>query len=154
MEEYYGSSKYDGRIRRVTLVKRVSDYLGMEDGDTVVYYKIGNEMVIRKLQQTREIRQIEDIIPQGTPFEDAKAMINAAYAISKHYTLRDDNGPSGEEMIAIAAEAMAHYPEEYSNEKKAEMLKISIEISKDFVVKMRHFDLTRPDIRKDLSRKI
>jgi len=149
MEEYYGSSKYDGRIRRVTLVKRVSDYLGMEDGDTLVYYKIGNEILIRK-DKPKEAKQLQDIIPEGTPFEDSKAMIHAAYAIAKHFTLRSDDGPSGEEMIAIAGEAMAYYPEGYSNEKKSEMLKISIEISKEVVVKMRHFDLTKPDIKKDL----
>jgi len=45
---------------------------------------------------------------------------------------------------------MNHYPEEYFNEKKGEMLNISIEISKEIVVKIRHIDLTNPDIRKDL----
>lgn len=149
MEEYLGSSKYDGKIRRITLIKKVSDQMKMNDGDIVDYYKVGNDIIIRK-SQPREIKQIQDLIPKGTSFEDSKAIIEAAFAISKHFVLRGDYEPNGEEMVTIAAEAMNHYPQEYSNERKGEMLDLSVKVAKEIVTKIRVFNISDPDIAKDL----
>jgi len=48
MEKFLGRSKYDGKIRRITLLKEVSDLLDMEDGDYVYYFEKDGEIILRK----------------------------------------------------------------------------------------------------------
>jgi len=50
-ETLLGSTKYDGKIRRITLIKTVADLLKMQDGDEVYYYYDGKDVIIRKEQQ-------------------------------------------------------------------------------------------------------
>lgn len=47
-ETLLGSSKYDGKIRRITLIKNVADRLNMHDGDEIQYYYNGEDVIIRK----------------------------------------------------------------------------------------------------------
>ena len=135
MENYLGESKYDGNIRRVTLIKKVADKLDMHDGDMLSYWEIGDEIVIRKVKKDPTFApQIYDYIPEGTPFEEAKMMIDASFDIAEHYvSSRDD--PSGIELIEIAEKASRHFPDTLSKEKRGEMLRISIELAKNIMSK-------------------
>jgi hypothetical protein len=47
-ETLLGSTKYDGKIRRITLIKTVADKLNMHDGDEIEYYYNGTDVIIRK----------------------------------------------------------------------------------------------------------
>jgi len=50
-ETLLGATKYDGKIRRITLLKTVADKLNMRDGDEIEYYFNGEDIIIRKGRQ-------------------------------------------------------------------------------------------------------
>lgn len=135
MEEYLGESKYDGNIRRITLIKKVADMLDMKDGDHISYWKIGNEVVIRKVKnEIPEYPQVYDYIPKGTPFDETTMMIKASMDIAEYY-LSTKKEPEGVEMLEVTEKAMSHFPESLPKEKRSEMLKISIELAKNLMSK-------------------
>ena len=135
MENYLGESKYDGNIRRVTLIKKVADKLDMHDGDMLSYWEIGNEIVIRKVKHDFIDRSKDfDIIPAGTPLEEIKMIAAAAFDIADHFVSTKDE-PSGVEMIEITEKASKHFPESFSKEKRGEMLNLSIELAKNVISK-------------------
>ena len=141
MENYLGESKYDGNIRRVTLIKKVADKLDMHDGDMLSYWEIGNEIVIRKVKHDfKDAPQIYDYIPEGTPFEEAKMMLEASFDIAEYYVSSKEE-PSGVDMIEIAEKASQHFPETFSKEKRGEMLRISIELAKNIMSKTKIINL-------------
>jgi|GEM_PF-5594251 len=136
MENYLGESKYDGNIRRVTLIKKVADKLDMHDGDMLSYWEIGDEIVIRKVKQYefKEAQQVYDYIPEGTPLEEAKMMVEASFDIAEYYVSSKEE-PTGVQMIEIAEKASNHFPDTFSKEKRGEMLRISIELAKNIMSK-------------------
>ncbi len=140
-EVYLGKSKYDGRIRRVTLIKKVADILDMHDGDVLTYWEIGQEVVIRKeIHDVSESPQISDFIPEGTPYEEFKMIMEAALEIGDYYNTNRVE-PTGVEMIEITEKASRHYPESFSKEKRGEMLRMSIALAKNIVSKTRIIDM-------------
>ncbi len=46
-EQYIGSSKFD-KLRRISVIKPVSDRMGLREGDEVSFYIRGSEIIIRK----------------------------------------------------------------------------------------------------------
>jgi len=65
--EEIGSSKYDSKIRRITLVKKVADILDMKDGDSIVYIKDVDtgEIIIRREARSEELIPLfENISPK------------------------------------------------------------------------------------------
>lgn len=143
MEEYLGESKYDGNIRRVTLIKKVADMLDMHDGDMISYWQIGNEIVIRKVKyEQKNAPQVYDYIPEGTPFDEAKMMLEASFDIAEYFVSSKEE-PTGMQMIEITEKASNHFPDSFSKEKRAEMLKISIELAKSVVSKTKVVNITK-----------
>lgn len=135
MEEKLGESKYDGKIRRVTLIKKVADYLDMKDGDIVSYWKIGNDIVIKKeATGVQSSPQITDYIPEGTPMEEIKMIMNASMDIADYF-VSSKKQPTAIEMFEISEKVASHFPDEYSKEKKAEMMKISVAVAKNVMSK-------------------
>ena len=145
MENYLGESKYDGKIRRVTLIKKVADKLDMHDGDMLSYWEIGNEVVIRKVKQdfTDHSKDFE-IIPVGTPLEEIKMITAAAFDIAEYFVSTREE-PSGVEMIEITEKASKHFPDSFSKEKRGDMLRMSIELAKNVVSKTSIVDLTQEE---------
>ena len=136
-EMYLGKSKYDGNIRRVTLIKAVADKLEMRDGDILTYWEIGNDIVIRKEKRDpKDAPQMMDFIPDGTPLEEVQMIMKAAFDIADYFN-SNRSEPTGVEMIEIAEKASANFPEDYSKEKKGEMLQISINLAKNLISKTR-----------------
>ena len=143
MEELLGQTKYDGNIRRVTLLKKVADMLDMHDGDLLAYWKIGNDVVIRKVKHDfTDHSKDYDIIPVGTPLEEIKLITAAAFDIADYFVAARDE-PSGVEMIEITEKAARHFSDSFSKEKRGEMLKMSIELAKNVVSKTKIIDLTQ-----------
>ena len=152
-ETYLGKSKYDGRIRRVTLIKKVAEMLDMHDGDILTYWEIGHEVVIRKeVHETEEGLQVSDIIPVGTPYEEVKMMLEAAFEIGDYYNANRSE-PTGVEMIEITEKAARHFPDTFSKEKRGEMLRMSIELAKNIISRTRIIPLVgdEPEERKARS---
>jgi len=134
MEEYLGTTKYDAKIRRITLKKMIAEYMDMREGDFIDYYKVGEDIIIRKRpREYKDATDINSIIPIGTDLEDVKLILDAADIISKHYMLGQQ--PDNIEMIKIVAEVMQTYPVGYSEEKKLEMLDMSIRAAKELFSK-------------------
>jgi hypothetical protein len=145
MENYLGESKYDGKIRRVTLIKKVADKLDMHDGDMLSYWEIGNEIVIRKVKKdSTDYSKDFDIIPVGTPLEEIKMISAAAFDIADYF-VSTRNEPSGVEMIEITEKASRHFPDSFSKEKRGDMLKMSIELAKNVVSKTSVIDPTHEE---------
>ena len=145
MENYLGESKYDGKIRRVTLIKKVADKLDMHDGDMLSYWEIGNEIVIRKVKKdSTDYSKDFDIIPVGTPLEEIKMISAAAFDIADYF-VSTRNEPSGVEMIEITEKASRHFPVSFSKEKRGDMLKMSIELAKNVVSKTSVIDPTHEE---------
>ncbi len=145
MEELLGQTKYDGNIRRVTLLKKVADMLDMHDGDLLAYWKIGNDVVIRKVKYDYADHSKDfEIIPVGTPLEEIKMITAAAFDIADYFVSTKDE-PSGVEMIEITDKAAKHFPDSFSKEKRGEMLRMSIELAKNVVSKTSIVDLTEDD---------
>lgn len=145
MENYLGESKYDGNIRRVTLIKKVADKLDMHDGDMLSYWEIGNEIVIRKVKQDLTDHSKDfDIIPVGTPLDEIKMITAAAFDIADYFVSTRDE-PSGVEMIEIAEKASKHFPDSFTKEKRGDMLKISIDLAKNVVSKTSIVNLTQKE---------
>ena len=46
-EQYIGSSKFD-KLRRISVIKPVSDRMGLREGDEVSFYIRGSEIIIKK----------------------------------------------------------------------------------------------------------
>jgi len=145
MENYLGESKYDGKIRRVTLIKKVADKLDMHDGDMLSYWEIGNEVVIRKVKNdfTDHSKDFE-IIPVGTPLDEIKMITAAAFDIAEYFVSTREE-PSGVEMIEITEKASKHFPDSFSKEKRGDMLRMSIELAKNVVSKTSIVDLTQEE---------
>ena len=142
MENYLGESKYDGNIRRVTLIKKVADKLDMHDGDMLSYWEIGNEIVIRKVKHDYADHSKDfDIIPVGTPLDEIKMITAAAFDIAEYFVSTRDE-PSGVEMIEITEKASKHFPDSFSKEKRGDMLRMSIELAKNVVSKTSIVNLT------------
>jgi hypothetical protein len=65
-ERYLGTTKYDSKVRRITLLKRIAEMLDVKEGDHIEYYQIDNEIIIRKQEKitaderTQLIKQIND----------------------------------------------------------------------------------------------
>lgn len=145
MENYLGESKYDGKIRRVTLIKKVADKLDMHDGDMLSYWEIGNEIVIRKVKHDYTDHSKDfDIIPEGTPLDEIKMITAAAFDIAEYFVSTRDE-PSGVEMIEITEKASKHFPDTFSKEKRGDMLRMSIELAKNVVSKTSIVDLTQEE---------
>ena len=145
MENYLGESKYDGKIRRVTLIKKVADKLDMHDGDMLSYWEIGNEIVIRKVKYDFTDHSKDfDIIPVGTPLDEIKMITAAAFDIAEYFVSTRDE-PSGVEMIEITEKASKHFPDSFSKEKRGDMLRMSIELAKNVVSKTSIVDLTQEE---------
>lgn len=145
MEELLGQTKYDGNIRRVTLLKKVADMLDMHDGDMLAYWKIGNDVVIRKVKHDfTDHSKDYDIIPVGTPLEEIKMITAAAFDIADYFVSTRDE-PSGVEMIEITEKAAKHFPDSFSKEKRGEMLRMSIELAKNVISKTSIVNLTEDD---------
>ena len=145
MENYLGESKYDGNIRRVTLIKKVADMLDMHDGDMLSYWEIGNEIVIRKVKHDYTDHSKDfDIIPVGTPLDEIKMITAAAFDIAEYFVSTRDE-PSGVEMIEITEKASKHFPDSFSKEKRGDMLRMSIELAKNVVSKTSIVDLTQEE---------
>ena len=142
MENYLGESKYDGNIRRVTLIKKVADKLDMHDGDMLSYWEIGDEIVIRKVKkhEFKDAPQVYDYIPEGTPFDEAKMMLEASFDIAEYFVSSKEE-PTGIQMIEIAEKASRHFPDSFSKEKRRDMLRISIELAKNIMSKTRIINL-------------
>ncbi len=135
MEEYLGESKYDGNIRRVTLIKKVADMLEMKDGDRLSYWKIGDEIVIRKVKnEIPEAPQIYDFIPMGTPLEESTMMIRASMDIAEYY-VSTKKEPEGAQLAEVKEKALSHFPKSMPQSKREEMLRISIELAKNLMSK-------------------
>ena len=128
MEEYLGSTKYDGKIRRITLIKRVSDKMDMKDGDFINFYKIGNDIVIRKQESEKREPLLHTIIPKETSKNDRDAIWNAGMKIQKEFEFRKT--PDNMEMLRIIKKAFESYPEEYTDEKKMELFELSVKVAK------------------------
>ena len=142
MENYLGESKYDGNIRRVTLIKKVADKLDMHDGDMLSYWEIGNEIVIRKVKHEYTDHSKDfDIIPVGTPLDEIKMITAAAFDIAEYFVSTREE-PSGVEMIEITEKASKHFPDSFSKEKRGDMLRMSIELAKNVVSKTSIVNLT------------
>ena len=62
-EEYVGSSKFD-KLRRISVIKPVSDKMGLKEGDEVSFYLRGSEFIIRKrvLQDINQDMIIQDVL--------------------------------------------------------------------------------------------
>ncbi len=145
MELYLGESKYDGNIRRVTLIKKVADKLDMHDGDMLSYWEIGDEIVIRKVKHDYVDHSKDlDIIPVGTPLEEIKMIMAAAFDIAEYFVSTRDE-PSGVEMIEITEKASKHFPDSFSKEKRGDLLRMSIEVAKNVVSKTSVVDLTQKE---------
>lgn len=142
MENYLGESKYDGNIRRVTLIKKVAEKLDMHDGDMLSYWEIGDEIVIRKVKQhdLKDAPQVYDYIPEGTPFEEAKMMLKASFDIAEYFVSTKEE-PTGVRMFKIAEKASSHFPDSFSEEKRGDMLRISIELAKNIMSKTKIINL-------------
>ena len=146
MEVYLGESKYDGNIRRVTLIKKVADKLDMHDGDMLSYWEIGDEVVIRKVKKPdySDYSNNHDIIPVGTPLEEIKMITAAAFDIADHFVSTKEE-PTGVEMIEITEKAAQHFPDTFSKEKRGEMLRLSIELAKNVVSKTHIVNLVKSE---------
>ena len=145
MELYLGETKYDGNIRRVTLIKKVADKLDMHDGDMLSYWEIGDEIVIRKVKHDfTDHTKDYDIIPIGTPLDEIKMITAAAFDIAEYFVSTKDE-PSGVEMIEITEKASKHFPDSFPKEKRGEMLRMSIEMAKNVVSKISVVDLTQKE---------
>lgn len=135
MEEYLGESKYDGNIRRVTLIKKVADMLEMKDGDHLSYWKIGNEIVIRKVKkEIADSPQVYDFIPMGTPLEESTMMIRASMDIAEYY-VSTKKEPEGSQLAEVKEKVLSYFPKYLPQEKREEMLRISIELAKNLMSK-------------------
>ena len=62
-EEYMGSSKFD-KLRRISVIKPVSDKMGLRDGDEVSFYLRGSEIIIRKrvVQDINQDMIVQDVL--------------------------------------------------------------------------------------------
>lgn len=130
VEEFIGESKYDGRIRRVTLIKKVAEMLEMEDGDVLGYWKIDGEIVIRKYKRNT-YPKLYTFFPQECSIEESKMIISAAFDISDYFRNKTTE-PTGSEWVEITSKALSHFPEEYSKEKKDILLNSSIVFAKEY----------------------
>jgi bifunctional DNA-binding transcriptional regulator/antitoxin component of YhaV-PrlF toxin-antitoxin module len=113
--DYLGSSKYDGKIRRITLIKKVADMLNMEDGDTILYLKKDGDIIIRRESKDTEwIPMFENISPKS-----AKAVITS---LQKMMELLDERAVDKkvsldiEEIEAIMTKATKGLTEEERRE--------------------------------------
>lgn len=146
MERYLGTTKYDAKIRRITLKKEIAEYMGMEEGDYVDYFRIGEDIVIRKRPKDhKNATDINTIVPPGTKSEDVNLIMNAAQKISGHYKMGQQ--PDNMEMIKIVAEVMQTFPPEYPEDRKLEMLDMSIRVAKELFSKVRITIMGNPEKR-------
>jgi len=119
----------------VTLIKKVAVMLDMKDGDFLSYWKIGDEIVIRKVvKENPDYAREYDIIPAGTPLEEINMMIRASMDIAQYYSSTKEE-PNGVDMLEITEKAMSYFPESFSKEKRGEMLRISIQLAKNLMSK-------------------
>lgn len=97
-EEKLGSSKYDGNIRRITLIKKVADMLDMSDGDRIDYFRIGDEIVIRKSSVITI--DIDGIFDKNVSMKH-KEMLSEAWGmlISEYYRKEETARPSYEDVV-------------------------------------------------------
>ena len=64
-EQYMGCSKFD-KLRRISVIKPVSDRMGLREGDEVSFYIRGSEVIIRKriVQDIDQDMIIQDVLNQ------------------------------------------------------------------------------------------
>ena len=62
-EQYIGSSKFD-KLRRISVIKPVSDRMGLREGDEVSFYVRGSEIIIKKriIQDIDQDMIVQDVL--------------------------------------------------------------------------------------------
>ena len=73
-ERYLGTTKYDTKLGRITLLKRIAEKMNMRDGGFIEFYEIDNEIVIRKANNI-DYRTICKQIIETTDEEELKKKI-------------------------------------------------------------------------------
>lgn len=134
VEKYLGKSKYDGKIRRITLLKSISERLGMEDGDYITYYEVDGEIVIRKEHKTWEENfPLNKMIPKYFTMDDQRILFDMAFAIAGYYV--DNHTPSDTEMFEITETLISLLPKNCNKEKKSDFLKSAVDLAKNMFSK-------------------
>jgi len=118
MMELLGESKFD-KLRRISLIKSVSDRLGMKEGDLVEFYLNENfEIVIMKKAARKQL--IEEPVSE----EDAELLFEAFQKMTAHFMGSSDGTA---DMEAILKEVADSFPEK----KRAYLLNKLSELSKN-----------------------
>lgn len=134
MEKYLGKSKYDGKIRRITLLKSISERLGMEDGDYITYFEIDGEIVIRKEHKSWEENfPLKKMIPKYFTMEDQRTLFDMAFAIAEYYV--DNHTPTEAEMFEITEILISLLPKDCNKEKKSDFLKSAVDLARNMFSK-------------------
>ena len=118
MMELLGESKFD-KLRRISLIKSVSDRLGMKEGDLVEFYLNENfEIVIMKKALKKQL------INEPVSEEDAEILFNAFQKMTAHF-MESHDGTA--DMETILKEIADSFPEK----KRAYLLNKLSELSKN-----------------------
>jgi bifunctional DNA-binding transcriptional regulator/antitoxin component of YhaV-PrlF toxin-antitoxin module len=118
MMELLGESKFD-KLRRISLIKSVSDRLGMKEGDLVEFYLNENFEIVITKKATRK-----QLIEEPVSEEDAELLFEAFQKMTAHF-MESPNGTA--DMEAILKEIADSFPEK----KRAYLLNKLSELSKN-----------------------
>jgi bifunctional DNA-binding transcriptional regulator/antitoxin component of YhaV-PrlF toxin-antitoxin module len=115
MLELLGESKFD-KLRRISLIKSVSDRLGMKEGDLVEFYLNENfEIVISKKAARKQL--IEEPVSE----EDGKMLYEAFQKLSSYFIEYRDGKMDIESIIGEVAESFPKNKRAYLLNKLLEM---------------------------------
>jgi len=117
MMELLGESKFD-KLRRISLIKSVSDRLGMKEGDLVEFYLNENfEIVIMKKATKKQL--VEDPVSE----EDAAILFDALQKVSSRFMESRRGDFDMDAMIEEIAESFPKNKRAYLLNKLSELSK-------------------------------
>jgi bifunctional DNA-binding transcriptional regulator/antitoxin component of YhaV-PrlF toxin-antitoxin module len=118
MMELLGESKFD-KLRRISLIKSVSDRLGMKEGDLVEFYLNENfEIVIMKKPEAKK-----QLIEEPVSTEDAALLFDALQKVSSHFIESSEGKADVETVIREVADSFPENKRAYLLNKLSEMAK-------------------------------